>query len=376
MLPTDELRRYSRHLALPELGLAGQQALRNAKVLVVGAGGLGSPVSLYLAAAGVGTIGILDHDLVEDSNLQRQVLFTRDDIGQPKAERAASRLRQLNPYIEVCSHIERLDSANALSRIQEYDLVVDGTDNFPTRYLINDACVLANKPLVYGSIFQFDGQASVFHFANGPCYRCLFPEPPPPGMVPSCAEGGVLGVLPALIGSIQATEAIKILTGLGETLSGRLLQYNALTMQFEELHMNRDKQCPICGDQASIHELQDYEAFCGISKSQPNRHSNLISAENLRQRMQETDLLLVDVRETYERQICVIAPSLSIPLGEIEHRLAELEPQKDIVLYCKSGQRAAQAQQRLLQAGFEKVSNLEGGILAWIDHIDPSLTRY
>ncbi|WLQ16982.1 molybdopterin-synthase adenylyltransferase MoeB [Hahella aquimaris] len=375
MLTPDELSRYSRHLSLPEFGRSGQERLRASRVLIVGAGGLGSPLGLYLAAAGVGVLGIVDGDVVEESNLQRQVLYTVDDIDQPKAERAAARLSALNPHVDIRPYAMTLSSENALALINDYDLVIDGTDNFPTRYLTNDACVLTNKPNVYGSIFQFEGQASVFHHDGGPCYRCLFPEPPPPGMVPSCAEGGVLGVLPAMIASIQATEAIKILTGMGDTLSGRLLQYNALSMSFDELRLRRDPQCPVCGDHPSIRALIDYDAFCGVPKTLAQESD--ISPEALHARLQQgEDLTLIDVREPYEREICAIAGSLHIPLQSLPARINDFNKEQTLVFYCKSGGRSAGARQLFSDADFKRVYNLSGGILAWAAKVDPDMPRY
>ncbi|ABC30809.1 Dinucleotide-utilizing enzyme involved in molybdopterin and thiamine biosynthesis family 2 [Hahella chejuensis KCTC 2396] len=375
MLTTAELSRYSRHLSLPEFGRAGQEQLRASRVLIVGAGGLGSPLGLYLAAAGVGILGIVDGDVVEESNLQRQVLYTVDDIGQPKAERAAARLNALNPHVDIRPYTMTLSSENALGLIKDYDLVIDGTDNFPTRYLTNDACVLAGKPNVYGSIFQFEGQASVFHHEGGPCYRCLFPEPPPPGMVPSCAEGGVLGVLPAMIAGIQATEAIKILTGMGDTLSGRLLQYNALSMTFDELRLRRDPECPVCGDHPSITALIDYDAFCGVPKALAQECD--INPEALNARLQKGEqMTLIDVREPYEREICAIDGSLHIPLQSLPARIHEFSKEQTLVFYCKSGGRSAGARQLFSDADFHRVYNLSGGILAWADKIDPDMPRY
>ncbi|AJQ92823.1 molybdopterin-synthase adenylyltransferase MoeB [Gynuella sunshinyii] len=372
MFTAQELSRYSRHLTLSEFGLEGQRRLKNARVLLVGAGGLGSPAGLYLAAAGVGIIGIVDADVVEDSNLQRQVLFTTADIGQSKANQAAVHLQQLNPHITVHSHHIALNRHNAMTLIADYDLVVDGSDNFPTRYLVNDACVLLDKPYVYGSIYQFEGQASVFHHADGPCYRCLFPEPPAPGQVPSCAEAGVLGVLPAMIATIQTTEAIKLITGIGQTLSGRLLQYHALDMRFDELTLSRDPQCPICGDQPVITELIDYEAFCGMQPA-----VSLITATELKTQLKNNpDIQLIDVREPYEREICQINNSRSIPLATLIHHHNELVGDRMIVCICKSGGRSATATRQLQAAGCSQVYSLEGGILAWIDQIDPCLTRY
>lgn len=373
MLSSAELARYGRHLNLPDFGIEGQERLKSARVLLIGAGGLGSPLGLYLAAAGVGVLGIVDGDVVEDSNLQRQVLFTTADLGQPKAERAAARLRELNPYIEIRPYNLWLSAENALEIVRGHDLVVDGSDNFTTRYLANDACVLAGVPLVYGSISQFEGQASVFHYNGGPCYRCLFPEPPPPGTVLNCAEGGVLGVLPAIIASIQATEAIKVLTGIGETLSGRLLHYDAKKMQFRELRMARDTLCPVCGDQPSITSLAECRVVCEPPETQAGAE---ISALELKAMLGAEALVLVDVREPWERDICRITGSLDIPLGVLSDGVGALDKSRPLVCYCKTGGRSALACQQLRDAGFSQVFNLRGGILAWIDEVEPGLAKY
>ena len=377
MLSQNELARYGRHLTLPEFGVDGQERLKASSVLLIGAGGLGSPLGLYLAAAGVGTLGIVDGDVVEESNLQRQVLFTTVDVGKSKAERAAVRLGELNPYIVIHPYNLWLSADNALEIVAKYDLVIDGSDNFSTRYLASDACVLTGKPYVYGSIFQFEGQASVFHYNNGACYRCLFPEPPPPGAVPSCAEGGVLGVLPAMIASIQATEAIKILTGIGETLSGRLLHYDAKGMRFRELKIARNPDCPMCGDHPTITTLTDYNVVCddvlGESKDSTVKE---ISAPELQALLAQNDVQLVDVREPFEREICRIDHSLAIPLATLKDQLDTLDKSKAVVCYCKGGGRSANACQELDAAGFSEVYNLRGGILGWIDQVDSSLTRY
>ncbi len=376
-LDAAELARYSRHIMLPEFGKEGQQKLKASRVLIVGAGGLGSPLCLYLAAAGVGTLGIVDHDCVDESNLQRQVLFGVTDIGHNKAARAARRLRDLNPHTKVRVYETALTAANALEIIQDCDLVVDGTDNFPTRYLVNDACVLLGKPNVYGSIFRFDGQCSVFNYQGGPCYRCLYPEPPPPGMVPSCAEGGVLGVLPAIIASIQATEAIKIITGIGQSLSGRLLLYDALGMQFEELGLNKSPHCVICSDQPSLTQLVDYQHFCGIAADPQQTPVEEISVQALKERLDAGELItILDVREPYERDICHIDGSRHIPMQEISDHIDEFERDREIIVHCKSGTRAAQVCELLGQQGFKRPKNLEGGILAWAREIDPGMRTY
>lgn len=375
-LNAQEMGRYSRHLMLPELGKAGQQKLKQARMLVVGAGGLGSPLCLYLAAAGVGTLGIVDPDSVEESNLQRQVLFGVSDLGAFKAERAAKRLRDLNPHIDIHSHRQALTADNALALIGDYDLVIDGTDNFPTRYLVNDACVMLGKPNIYGSIFRFDGQATLFSYQDGPCYRCLYPQPPPPGLVPSCAEGGVLGVLPALIGSIQATEAIKLATGIGTTLKGRLLLYDALQMQFDELRIQRDPHCCLCGEQPSQTQLVDYQQFCGIAAPEPHPFDE-ISVEQLQQRLAGPEPpLLVDVREAFEVEICRIPGARHVPVQQVEQHLHQWDRQAELVVHCKSGVRSAKVCALLLEHGFRRPLNLSGGVLAWVERIDPSQQRY
>ncbi|MBR9911544.1 MAG: molybdopterin-synthase adenylyltransferase MoeB [Gammaproteobacteria bacterium] len=376
-LNAGELARYSRHLTLPEFGKLGQQKLKAAKVLVVGAGGLGSPLCLYLAAAGVGTLGIVDPDRVDESNLQRQVLFGVSDIGENKAARAARRLQDLNPNTRTRVYDTALTAANALEIIGDYDLVIDGTDNFPTRYLVNDACVILGKPNVYGSIFRFEGQASVFHHQGGPCYRCLFPQPPPPGSVPSCAEGGVLGVLPAIIASIQATEAVKIITGMGTSLSGRLLLYDALDMKFEELRLHRNTDCLVCGDNPSVRQLIDYQQFCGVPSQAPAAAYPEISVQVLKQRLEAGEsLLIVDVRESYERDICKLPNSVHIPMQALAEHLPELPREREIIVHCKSGGRSAMVCEQLLAEGFTAPTNLKGGILAWADEIDSDMTRY
>ena len=384
-LTNDEVRRYSRHLIMPEVGVEGQRRLKAARVLCIGAGGLGSPASLYLAAAGVGTLGLVDFDVVDFSNLQRQVLYDTTDVGRPKLMAARARLTGLNPDVNVVIHETALKSANALDILRDYDVIVDGADNFPTRYLVNDACVLLGKPNAYGSIFRFDGQASVFAVKGGPCYRCLYPEPPPPGLVPSCAEGGVLGVLPGVIGTIQATEAIKLIIGAGESLVGRLLLFDALQMSFRTLKLRRDPACPVCGDAPTVRALIDYEQFCGITPAAHAVDPSALPAdqeatvEELKSRLDRNDVWLLDVREPREFEICRIPGSTLIPLGELPKRLAEVPQGTDapeIVVHCKSGVRSAKAVKLLREQGITRARNLKGGILAWIERIDPSLPRY
>ena len=377
-LSNEEVQRYSRHLIMPEVGMDGQRKLKAARVLCIGAGGLGSPATMYLAAAGVGQLGIVDFDVVDYSNLQRQILHGTPDVGRPKLQSAKDRLHAINPGVHVETYETALSSQNALRLFESYDVIVDGTDNFPTRYLVNDACVLLGKPNAYGSIFRFEGQASVFAMQDGPCYRCRYPEPPPPGLVPSCAEGGVLGVLPGIIGTIQATEAIKILIGIGEPLVGRFLIFDALRMRFRELKLRRDPDCPVCGDRPTVRELIDYEQFCGVTAvPQTGAPLEETSVEGLKTRLDsEDDLLLLDVREPQEYQICAIPGSTLIPLGELPGRLAELEGRRNIVVHCKSGVRSAKAVKLLREAGFSDTVNLKGGILAWIDRVDPSLPKY
>jgi adenylyltransferase/sulfurtransferase len=372
-----EVLRYSRHLLLPEVGVAGQRKLKAARVLTVGAGGLGSPLSLYLAAAGVGTIGIVDFDVVDLTNLQRQIVHGTSTLGRPKLESAEARLTDVNPNVRIEKHETRLTSANALEIVKEYDIVVDGTDNFPTRYLVNDACVLLGKPNVYGSIFRFEGQASLFYAAEGPCYRCIYSEPPPPGLVPSCAEGGVLGVLPGIIGSIQALETIKWIIGAGDSLLGRLLLFDALKLRFRELRLRKDPACPICGSNPSIHELIDYEAFCGIG-SEPSYEGPEITAEELREEMQKkgSDLVVIDVREPHEWEIAHIEGAQLIPLAQLPERLGELDGHADIVAHCHHGVRSMKALAILKGAGFSRVRSLAGGIDAWADRIEVGMPRY
>ncbi|MFL6072516.1 MAG: adenylyltransferase/sulfurtransferase MoeZ [Mycobacteriales bacterium] len=380
-LTVDEVRRYSRHLIIPDVGMDGQKRLKNAKVLAVGAGGLGSPTLMYLAAAGVGTIGIVEFDVVDESNLQRQIIHGQSDIGRPKAESAAASIREINPYVDVRIHETRLDSDNALDIFRDYDLIVDGTDNFATRYLVNDACVLLGKPYVWGSIYRFDGQASVFWSEHGPCYRCLYPEPPPPGMVPSCAEGGVLGVLCATIGSIQTTEAIKLLTGIGEPLVGRLMVYDALDMTFRSIKVRKDPECPLCGKNPTITELIDYEEFCGTvsDEAQEAVVGSTITARELKEMTDRgEDFLLVDVREPAEFEIVRIPGSVLIPKGDILSgaALAQLPQDRPIVLHCKSGVRSAEALAALKAAGFRNARHVQGGVIAWVNQVDPSLPTY
>jgi adenylyltransferase/sulfurtransferase len=372
-----EVLRYSRHLLLPEVGVEGQRKLKAARVLTIGAGGLGSPLTLYLAAAGVGTIGVVDFDVVDLTNLQRQIVHGTSTLGRPKLESAKGRLTDLNPNVNVVGHEARLTSENALEIIRDYDIVVDGTDNFPTRYLVNDACVLLGKPNVYGSIFRFEGQASVFYAKEGPCYRCLYSEPPPPGLVPSCAEGGVLGVLPGIIGSIQALETIKWIIGAGDSLVGRLVLFDALKLRFRELKLRKDPTCPICGDHPTIHELMDYQAFCGIG-AEPDYHGVEISVEEF-QREREAkgdDLVLVDVREPHEWEIAHIDGARLIPLSQLPDRLNELDGHSEIVTQCHHGSRSLKALEILKGAGYGKVRSLAGGIDAWAEQIEPGMPRY
>lgn len=379
-LNSEELERYARHIIMPEVGREGQERLKDSSVLLVGAGGLGSPAALYLAAAGFGRIGVVDFDAVDLSNLQRQVLHRTRDVGRPKAESARERIEDLNPHVIVVPHAERLDARNALGIIQDYDIVVDGTDNFPTRYLTNDACVLLRKPYVYGSVFRFEGQASVFHAGHGPCYRCLFPEPPAPGSVPSCAEAGVLGILPGIVGTIQAAEAVKLGLRQGRTLVGRLLLFNALEMSFEEMRLHRDPRCAICGEEPTITELASIEEVCEAPPAEPPPEAVSeweITVEQLEARLEAGDRpLLVDVRTAGEWEVCRIGGALLLPLHLLPARLPELDREAEIVLYCHVGVRSALATQFLLKEGFRKVRNLVGGIDAWSLRIDPSVPRY
>jgi adenylyltransferase/sulfurtransferase len=377
-LNREEFLRYGRHLIIPEVGLEGQRKLKSASVLIIGAGGLGSPLAFYLTAAGVGRIGIVDFDVVDLSNLQRQILHTTKDVGRSKLESAREKLESLNPNVKIETYEMRLTSENALDLIKEYDIVVDGTDNFPTRYLVNDACVFLKKPNVYGSIFRFEGQVSVFYADKGPCYRCLYKEPPPPGLVPSCAEGGVLGVLPGIIGTIQALETIKLILGIGEPLIGKLLLFDALKMKFRELKLRKDPECPVCGENPTVKELIDYEAFCGITPEQILHQSGLeITPEELKEKLENgEDIILIDVREPVEYEINRIEGSKLIPLSKLPEKVNELDQTREIVLYCKMGGRSARAVQLLRELGFTRVKNLAGGIDAWIEKIDPTMPRY
>jgi sulfur-carrier protein adenylyltransferase/sulfurtransferase len=381
-LPTlnnDEVLRYSRHLIMPEVGMEGQQKLKAARVLCIGTGGLGSPLALYLGAAGVGTLGLVDFDVVDFTNLQRQVIHFTSDVGKPKLESARQKLAEINPFVKVKTFPTKLTSENALQIFADFDIIVDGTDNFPTRFLVNDACVLTGKPNVYGSIFRFEGQASVFGAKDGPCYRCLYPEPPPPGLVPSCAEGGVLGILPGLVGLIQATETIKLILGSGNPLVGRLLLVDALGMKFRELKLRKNPDCVVCGTHPTITKLIDYEEFCGIrGQETPVNQSGVpeISVEELKRRLDaKEDIYILDVREPHEYQICNLNGHL-IPLNDLPKRVSELDPSKEMVVHCRSGARSARAVGFLRQAGFAKASNLAGGILAWADRVDPKIPKY
>ena len=378
-LSKEEIQRYSRHLIMPEVGMEGQLKLKRARVLTIGTGGLGAPLGLYLAAAGVGHLGLVDFDVVDSSNLQRQVTFTTADVGKSKSDAAKARLSALNPAIEIVSYDTRLTSENALELFRDYDIIVDGTDNFPTRFLVNDACVLLGKPNVYGSIFRFEGQATVFGYPGGPCYRCLYPEPPPPGLVPSCAEGGVLGVLPGIVGSIQAMETIKLILGTGEPLVGRLLLFDALAMRFRELKLKRNPECPLCGDHRTLTKLIDYEEFCGIrGEETPAMTDGIqeITATDLKARQDRGDkLFILDVREPHEYQICNLNGKL-IPLGELPRRVNELDSSVEMVVHCRSGKRSADAIHFLQTAGFKKLLNLKGGVLAWADEVDPRMPEY
>ncbi len=381
-LSPEELRRYNRHLILPEVGMAGQKKLKAASVLLVGAGGLGSPLAMYLAAAGVGRLGLVDFDVVDASNLQRQILHGTQDVGRKKLDSARDRLREINPHVQVDLHEVRLTSDNALDLIAEYDIVADGTDNFPTRYLVNDACVLTGRPNVYASIFRFEGQVSVFGLEDGPCYRCVYPEPPPPGLVPSCAEGGVLGVLPGLVGTLQATEVLKLILGVGEPLKGRLLLIDTLGMQFRTLKVRKDPDCPVCGHHPTITTLIDYEQFCGIPSPTTPAMTETTPAISVREfyerRTRGDDLFVLDVRKPFEAQIADIGSDQLIPVEELPDRLAEVRARKDqdLVVFCRSGARSARATNLLRAAGFTKAVNLTGGILAWSEEIDDSVPQY
>jgi molybdopterin/thiamine biosynthesis adenylyltransferase/rhodanese-related sulfurtransferase len=379
-LTNEEIARYSRHLILPEVGLEGQKKLKAAKVLCVGTGGLGAPLAYYLAAAGIGTLGLVDFDKVDESNLQRQIIHSTKDVGRPKIDSAAEKLQALNPYLKIVKHETMLTSANALEIIKDYDIIADGTDNFPTRYLVNDACVLSGKPNAYASIFRFEGQASVFATEDGPCYRCLYPEPPPPGLVPSCAEGGVLGILPGLLGVIQATEVIKLILGKGEPLIGRLLLVDALGMKFRELKLRKNPDCPVCGTHPTVKKLIDYQQFCGITpepKAAPVQNGiPQITPKELKQRLDAGEnIFVLDVREPHEYQIVNIGAPL-IPLGELPNRINELDPNREIVVHCKSGGRSQKAAEFLQKSGFKNVANLAGGITAWATDVDPKLPKY
>ena len=378
-LSNEEISRYSRHLIMPEVALDGQKKLKQAKVLTIGAGGLGSPLAMYLAAAGVGTIGIVDFDVVDESNLQRQIIHGTSDVGRKKMESARDTLKDINPNVEIIAFEEALSSENALEIFEDFDIIVDGTDNFPTRYLVNDACVLLGKPNVYGSIFRFEGQASVFYAEEGPCYRCLYPEPPPPGLVPSCAEGGVLGILPGSIGITQATETVKLILGIGEPLIGRLLLYDALGMSYREMKLRKDPNCPVCGENPTVTELIDYQEFCGIPQAAAAEQENgvpEITVTELKQKMDSgDDVNVLDVREPHEYEVANIGVRL-IPLGELPQRLAELDQSENFAIHCKSGARSAKAVKLLQDAGFQNVYNVKGGITAWSEEIDPSVPKY
>jgi sulfur-carrier protein adenylyltransferase/sulfurtransferase len=378
-LDRDEILRYSRHLIMPEVALEGQRKIKASKVLCIGAGGLGSPLALYLAAAGVGRMGIVDFDVVDFTNLQRQIIHSTANVGRPKLESAKERIAEINPYVQVDTHEVALSSENALQLFADYDIIVDGTDNFPTRYLVNDACVLLGKPNVYGSIFRFEGQATVFYAKEGPCYRCLYPEPPPPGLVPSCAEGGVLGVLPGIIGVIQAIETVKLILGKGDSLIGRLLLFDALKMKFRELKLRKNPDCPVCGVNPTIHELIDYEEFCGVTH-QPHVDVGAdfeITPVELKAKMDRGDnFVLVDVREPEEYAICRIPGSTLIPKATVPERLHELSSADEIVVHCRSGVRSGQVVDLMKQAGYRKVKNLVGGILRWSDDVDPTVPKY
>jgi sulfur-carrier protein adenylyltransferase/sulfurtransferase len=381
-LSNEEIARYSRHLIMPEVALDGQKKLKSSRVLTIGAGGLGSPLALYLAAAGVGTLGIVDFDIVDESNLQRQIIHGTSDLGRPKMESARDRIQDINPNVSVEAFEEALSSENALEIFEDFDVIVDGTDNFPTRYLVNDASVLSGKPNVYGSIFRFEGQASVFYAKEGPCYRCLYPEPPPPGLVPSCAEGGVLGILPGAIGTIQATETVKLILGIGEPLIGRLLLYDALGMSFKEMKLRKDPNCPVCGENPTVTELIDYQEFCGIPQAQQAEDVDElpeIGVQDLKEKLEAGERVAVlDVREPHEYEVANLEAQGAklIPLGELPERLAELNQNDEIAVHCKTGGRSARAVKILQNAGFGNVYNVEGGITAWSEEIDPSIPKY
>src|SRR5438128_7377609 len=380
MLSNEEVARYSRHLIMPEVGITGQRKLNAASVLMIGTGGLGAPLGMYLAAAGVGRLGLVDFDVVDASNLQRQIIHGTKDVGRPKIASARDRLQDINPHVEIETHETRVTSENALRLFVNYDVIVDGTDNFPTRYLVNDACVLTGKPNVYGSIFRFEGQASVFWAERGPCYRCLYPEPPPPGLVPSCAEGGVLGILPGTIGTIQATETIKLLLGIGEPLIGRLLLYDALKMHYREMRLRKDPDCPVCGENPTVTELIDYQQFCGITQQPQTSQLTMeeITATELKQRLDKgDDIQIIDVREPHEYEIGRIPDSKLIPLGQVLNRMNEIDPERETVVHCKMGGRSAKAIEALQRSGFQgHLINLKGGITAWSNEVDPSVPKY
>ena len=379
MLSNEEVARYSRHLIMPEVGMTGQRKLKASSVLMIGTGGLGAPVGMYLAAAGVGRMGLVDFDVVDASNLQRQIIHGTKDVGRPKIASARDRIQDINPHVEIETHETRLTSENALRLFVNYDVIVDGTDNFPTRYLVNDACVLTGKPNVYGSIFRFEGQASIFWAERGPCYRCLYPEPPPPGLVPSCAEGGVLGVLPGIIGAIQANETIKIILGAPDIMVNRLLLFDAWRMRFRELKLRKNPDCPVCGDNPTITALIDYEQFCGITQPTETKSTmEEITATQLKQRLdQGDDIQIIDVREPHEYEIGQIPNSKLIPLGQVLNRMNEIDPDRETVVHCKMGGRSAKAIDALQRAGFPgKLANLKGGITAWSDEVDPRVPKY
>jgi len=380
-LNKDEILRYSRHLIMPEVGMEGQLKLKQASVLLVGTGGLGAPLGMYLAAAGIGRIGLVDFDVVDYTNLQRQIIHGTKDVGKKKIDSAVETMSDINPFVQLDRHEVALSSENAFEIFKDYDIIVDGTDNFPTRYLVNDACVILNKPNVYGSIFRFEGQATVFAYEGGPCYRCLYPEPPPPGLVPSCAEGGVIGVLPGVIGLIQATETVKLILGIGEPLVGRLMLYDALGMRFRELKLRRNPECPVCGDHRTITELIDYQQFCGMPNVEAPAEAVVLSGDiepaDVKAKQDRGDkFVLIDVREPHEFQICRIPGSTLIPLGDLPKRLGELNPNDEFVMHCKSGVRSGKATDLLKQSGFKKVRNMKGGILAWSDKVDPTVPKY
>ena len=378
-LSNEEIARYSRHLIMPEVALDGQKKLKQARVLTIGAGGLGSPLAMYLAAAGIGTVGIVDFDVVDESNLQRQIIHGTSDLGRPKLESARERIEDINPNVKVETFGEPLSSENALEIFDDFDVIVDGTDNFPTRYLVNDASVLTGKPNVYGSIFRFEGQASVFYAEEGPCYRCLYPEPPPPGLVPSCAEGGVLGILPGAIGTIQATETVKLILGIGEPLIGRLLLYDALSMRFREMKLRKDPSYPVCGENPTVTELIDYQEFCGIPQANAQAQTDEvpeITVGELKEKLNNgQNVSVLDVREPHEYEVANIGARL-IPLGELPERLVELDRDETFAVHCKTGGRSARAVKLLKEAGFQNVYNVSGGITAWSEEIDPSVPKY